>query len=893
MFRLAHDDQSQQRRIEDRRAALAELFDTKINDAEEEYRALFALHTAYAILLKFMAYRTVSDLYFKVVAQDFRSLASASNVSLRVFCSGLEDGEIFRQLKIINLLEGDFFSWYSDKKQWTSELADSIRAIVEILARYEETGNIFDSNEAPDLFRDLYQASVPQVVRSSLGEFYTPYWLAQHVLESASPANGFRALDPCCGSGTFIVAAIAKVRAECRMRGLNERDTLREILSRVVAIDLNPLGVLTTRINYFIHISNLFAKSSGSLVIPVYLGDASSIPARVVLEDVECLHHELTTLKKPVSAILPISLARDTPKFMARMLEYEQHIKARNHDAARRVLLNGIPANERKFLVRKHITELTESLIELERNGWNGIWARILSNFLTTACLGRFSVIIGNPPWIDWKNLPEQYRKRTKQVDVVKSLFSGAARTGGINLNICALISYVAMENWLESDGDLAFLMPRELANQASYEGWRRLNGKYHFLTFYDWSEAGHPFDPVTEDFMTFVIGTRERTTNYVPMIKFAKKKGAAKLPLWKSLEVAFDNLEASEEVAGQIIPNSTAFTFARDEAELHEFAIIAGQCEYIGRQGIEFYPQELLLFTYAGEGELPGTVWLQNVQVKRSKYRIPRRRVLMETSFLHPLVKGTEIEQYGHDYSGLIVAFPYTADDPMRPVSMDKLREEAPHMLHYFEENREIFEQQTRYTEKIRGDDPGEYYGRARTGPYSFANVYVAFRDNTKWGATVLTEAMMPWGKPSRFVFQKHAVSLCERSDNELIDEAEAHYICAILNTPIVERFIYATSDERSYKIRPPVFVPPYDPENDCHTRLSAISREAHNNPERIDDLRSDSERLYLSLSRDQSYDTVDARIATDQLSEIKTNPEALISGGALAKALSELESK
>lgn len=895
MFRLAHDDQSQQKRIEERRAALAQLFEIEITDAPGEYRALFALHTAYAILLKFMAYRTVSDIYLGEAGEDYRSLASASNTSLRVFCEGLEDGEIFRRLNIINLLEGDFFSWYSDRKQWTPALANSMRSILEILARYEEAGHIFDSNEAPDLFRELYQAAVPQVVRSSFGEFYTPYWLAEHVLESASPKNNWRAIDPCCGSGTFVVAAIARLRKECRARGLKDQDTLNEILSRVVAVDLNPLGVLTTRINYFIHISNLFANSDGSLVIPVYLGDAAAIPTRVTLEGVECLSYELKTLRKPITTILPISLAQDTAKFMRLMLRYEQHIKAQNHREARLVLLRGIPAAERKFLVRKAITEMTENLVELERNGWNGIWARIISNFLTTACLGRFSVVIGNPPWIDWKNLPEGYRNRVKAMCVERGLFSGAGRTGGINLNICALISYVAMTNWLDHGGRLAFLMPRELANQASYEGWRRLGGKWNFLEFHDWSKAGHPFDPVKEDFMTFIIGSDKGDTDSIPVTKFAKKKGVTGKPTdWKSRSAALENLEVSEEVAGQIIPNSTAFTFARDEAELHEFAIITGQCEYIGREGIEFYPQELFLFTFSGIGPQPGTIWLHNIQVKKSKYRIQRRRILLETTYLHPLVKGPEIDRYNHNYSGLIVAFPYDAKDPIRPIPIDELREKSPHLLNYLEQSREVIDQQTKFSDKIRGLDPGEFYGLARTGPYSFASIYVAFRDNTKWCATVLRDVEMPWGERSRFVFQNHAVSMCERRGaNDFIGEDEAHFVCAILNTPIVERFIYATSDNRSYKIRPPVFVPPYDSNDDRHARLSALSREAHSNSARVDELRSESEELYLSICQDQAYDTVDAAIANARLSEISLHPETLIRGGALAQALLELESE
>src|SRR6185437_11013101 len=123
-------------------------------------------------------------------------------------------------------------------------------------------------------------------------------------------------------------------------------------------------------------------------------------------------------------------------------------------------------------------------------------------------------------------------------------------RTGGINLNICALISYVAMTNWMQRNGRLAFLMPRELANQASYEGWRRLGGKWNFLGFHDWSNAGHPFDPVKEDFMTYVIGRAELPGRSVPVTSYRKKpKIERKASEWKSAEAA-ENLVVSHGVA-------------------------------------------------------------------------------------------------------------------------------------------------------------------------------------------------------------------------------------------------------------------------------------------------------------------------------------------------------
>ena len=879
IFRLAHDDQSQQRRIEERRAALASVFSIEIADAAGEYRALFALHTAYAILLKFIAYRTVSDIHPEQPNQDYHSLLSASDTALRGFCSALEDGELFRLLGIINLLEGDFFSWYCDRKQWTPALAASIKSILTILARYEEAGLLFDQNEAADLFRDLYQAAVPRVVRSSFGEFYTPHWLAQHVLETARPIREWRVIDPCCGSGTFVIAAIAKLRAECEAQGLRSRETLQQILSRVVAVDLNPLSVLTARINYFIHISNLLPPQLRTgLVIPVFLGDAAVIPERISIDGVDCLSLELKTLQNPIRAALPVSVVQDTPHFMQLMLTYERQINAQNCDAANAHMLGAVPASERTPGVQRIVEVLTRRLVELEARGWNGIWVRILSNFFTTACLGKFSIVFGNPPWIDWKNLPEAYRERIKTICTERGLFSGAGRTGGINLNICALIAYVSLTNWLDRNGRLAFLMPRELANQPSYEGWRRLGGKWNFLQFDNWTDAGHPFDPVREDFMTFVIASEKRRTRSVPVRDYVQDPHAEIAASdYKSLDEATEDIECRERIAGQIIPGGTAFTFADDQGELEEFALVAGNCEYIGREGIEFYPQELLLFRYSGPGPQDGTVWLRNVQVKKSRYRIQERRILVETEFLHPLAKGPEIKRFHHAYSGLVVAFPYEEADPIRPIPADQLRQRSPLLLNYYEQARRTIEQQTKFSDKIRGPEPGEFYGLARTGPYSFADIYVAFRDNTKWVASVITDREMEWGERKRFVFQNHAVSMCERRSGGLIAEDEAHFVCAILNTPIVERFIRATSDDRSYKIRPPVFVPGYDPDDDRHGALVALSRRAHAMPECCDAIRASAEQLYLSLVRTKP------RVCRNDAASRRKMPEMKVRGATV----------
>ena len=847
LFRLAHEDQSQQRRIQDRRIALGDIFRVPIEEPTMEYQALFALHTAYAIVLKMIAYRVVADVKFGQTLFDYKSLTTANADVMRAFVASLEDGELFRQIGILNLLEGDFFSWYADEKQWDNVVSDGIREILITLSRYEDTRAIFQTENAVDLFRSLYEATVPQVVRSSLGEFYTPYWLADHVLESSNPTAEWNALDPCCGSGTFLIAAIARIRRECS--GLSPKDLADAILSRVAGIDLNPLAVLTARVHVFIHIADLLDAYDDEIAIPVYLGDASNIPTRVEENGVEFIHYELKTLKTPLSINIPARMAEDALPFAKAMFEFERFIKSADYDEAKQFLVDHAAAYDDATIVKQRMGELADQIIDLEKREWNGIWARVIANFVATACIGPFTNVIGNPPWVDWKSLPSGYRDKVKSLCIDKGLFSGAGRTGGINLNVCALIAHVAATNWLAEGGHMALLMPRELANQASYEGWRRSVGGAHcaMIEFHDWSGAGHPFYPVKEDFMTFVFERNKRNQKIIPTISYSKNERREKAHLWETLEQASAFLDAEKGFAGQIVADRTGYTFARTKTNLNKYAKIAGFCPYIGREGIEFYPQELLIFTYVGPGPVAGTALMQNIQVQKSKYRIPSQKVVIETEFLYPLAKGPGILAAAYDDPEMYVVFPYDKSDPYSPISRAELKKRGKHLLSYFMKYKKILEQQTHYSDAIRAS--GEFYGLARTGPYSFEDCYVAYRDNTKWRATVITDKMTPWGDRRRFLFQNHAVSICERDDGNIITKDEAYYVAGIFNAPVVAEFIYASSDNRSFKIRPPIRIPHFDKGDKTHRDIVSLSKAMHSDADEREKTAQAIERLYLSI--------------------------------------------
>ena len=852
LFRLAHDDESQQRRIEDRRAILARIFAYSIDDAPLEYQSLFCLHTAYAIVLKMMAYRVVCDVKFSAPMQSFKSIATADSDALRAFCAALEDGDLFRQIGFLNLLEGDFFSWYADEHQWTEQIAASIQQIAETLARYEDVKEMFSETTSIDLFRLLYEATVPQTVRASFGEFYTPSWLAQHTINTTNLHEKPSTLDPCCGSGTFLVAAIATLRGA----GLRKPFTAKDIMSHVMGIDLNPLAVLTARVNYFISLADLIEEESlDSFVIPVFLGDASNVPKLVEEEGVIFISYELKTLKTPLLIALPASMCNDYESFAQIMLAFENHVKHGDFALAKDMLVEAALQSENEPIVRLRVEELADQLITLEQRGWNGIWARIITNFVATSRIGPFDSVVGNPPWIDWKSLPSGYREKVKALCIDKGLFSGAGRTGGINLNICALIAHVAATNWLAPEGTLAFLMPRELIYQSSYEGWRTSVGgdDLSLVEVHDWSKAGHPFDPVKEDFLTFVFQRGQDHAQEIPVYKYNKITKKNQASEWTSLREALDMLTIEEMSADRLIEGKSRFTIGRDSAELAKFRLIAGECSYVGREGLEFYPQELMIFRFEEVGPKPGTAWLRNIQSQKSKYKIPEQRVLVETRYLFPLVKGPGIVRMKYEDPDLYVFFPYEAEDPKAPLSQADLQDMSPLLLEYLRKFRVQLEQQTSYSDTIRG--PGEFYGVARSGPYSFQNCHVAFRDNTHWRVTVLGMKETPWGEAKRYLFQNHAVSMCERVDGQYIGHTEALFVAGILGTPIVESFIYASSDNRSFSIRPPVYVPLYDPNDAQHAKIVQLtSRALRASDDLVLEAGREIESIYLEMAGNRS---------------------------------------
>ena len=141
-------------------------------------------------------------------------------------------GQFFKEKSILNLAEPDFFSWALD----TPAEKPFLQIIDALFKRLEE----FDWNKLDeDLLKMLYQELVDPADRSGLGEFYTPDWLAEMILDDIGYKSG-SLLDPACGSGTFLFCAVRRLRDN----GIEGKGLVEHVMNSIIGLDV-PSGSRT------------------------------------------------------------------------------------------------------------------------------------------------------------------------------------------------------------------------------------------------------------------------------------------------------------------------------------------------------------------------------------------------------------------------------------------------------------------------------------------------------------------------------------------------------------------------------------------------------------------------------------------------------------------------
>ncbi len=274
------------------REPLAEIFGIPERDLDAAH-ALFALQTYFAVVTKLIAVLALS-LFVEDLELRLDEMKALDDASLHEDLEDLQRGGPFLARNLPNVLEPDVFGWFLT--DWSPPVREHLRELLERLSLYDPKTLEVSPEDARDLLKHLYQGLLPRPVRHALGQYFTPDWLAEWLLTKVGyeGERDVRLVDPACGTGTFLVLAIHRLKERLRKARVPETEILETIVSRVVGFDIDPLAVVAARTNYVLALGSLLRRPDRPLDVPVYLAD--SIVGPVQGETLETAGHlELPT----------------------------------------------------------------------------------------------------------------------------------------------------------------------------------------------------------------------------------------------------------------------------------------------------------------------------------------------------------------------------------------------------------------------------------------------------------------------------------------------------------------------------------------------------------------------------------------------------------------------
>ena len=198
----------------------------KIYGEKETNLRLYIIYT----LLYFIGLNFIS----KFILKDKKTL-SPNDLTLKKFKELEED--IKSKFRNTNIIEFEYFTpiyLLSEKEDLTifNELI------------YKISNYFFKSKINPiNIFDSLFQKIISPLFRHKSGEYYTPLFLVKKMVDETY-SFGDRVLDPCCGSGNFLVGIIKEIISQKK----SEKEKI-VALNKIWGFDINPISLYLSKIN--------------------------------------------------------------------------------------------------------------------------------------------------------------------------------------------------------------------------------------------------------------------------------------------------------------------------------------------------------------------------------------------------------------------------------------------------------------------------------------------------------------------------------------------------------------------------------------------------------------------------------------------------------------------
>jgi len=727
----------------------------------------------------------------------------------------LLSGEAFTAAGINGAVESDFFDWIVAD----SEGEELVRRIMAHVRRFRL------AEVESDVLKILYESLIDRDERHGLGEYYTPDWLAAKIVRaSVERPLEQRVLDPACGSGAFLFHAIRHYLRAADEFGQPHDLRASDICDHVAGMDIHPVAVIIARVTYLLALAPALATRKGALSIPVYLGDSMQLSISQLLGG-----KELVIRVPPPPAgdgksgekdqngreqlDFPDTFCRD-PALFDKAIERMRTGSEANmtRDQIEKALYRITEQHYRADVTHEQLLAIGDlgktylTFDKLRREGRDSVWAyvaRNLSRPLAYSAAGGWAhVLVGNPPWVAYRHMSPDLQKRFKELAKGERVYVGGKLA--TQNDLCALFTVRATMLYLRSGGRLGFVLPMAALTRGQFDLLR--GGSFHTSRI-GWDAA-------------WVMNDDLQPLFPVPSCAVFGRRTAVAKPLPDKVRVYSGTLplrDAPEAVADQrlkVVEGAPALEVAQQEG--------GSPYRKLFRNGATLFPRLFVFVERKKMGRLgadpsaPYAISRRNSQEKKPWKDLPGVENRVEAVFLRPVLLGESILPYK-------IFLPFEGVLPI--------------------------------TEKGEMLDAEAALNRGYDGLHGWMRKAEAIWNAHRAADMSLVEQFDYYGKlsvqfpikPLRVVYAKsgtHPAASVVRDRETIIEnvlywcgvssEAEAAYLCALLNSEAARRRIEAYQSRGQWGARhfdKVIFnlpIPLFDPKNKTHVALAKASLDA-----------------------------------------------------------------
>jgi hypothetical protein len=469
-----------------------------------------------------------------------------------------------------------------------------------------------------------------------------------------------------------------------------------------------------------------------------------------------------------------------------------------------------------------------QQLLMLEKDGRNGIWARFLKNMSAPTVAGRFDFVVGNPPWIRWDYLSQEYRQATLALWKEYGLFSlkgFESRLGGGKKDFSMLFTYAAADHYLKPGGTLGFLITQEvLKTKGAGEGFRRFRlgkkGKYLKITKAHDFSTFQPFADAANKTAAIFLKTGSETVYPVPYFVWTRKGKGYTIPTNMKYENIKYALKKERFEARPIRePNSSWQTLNPKSAPLLN---LKGESKYKAILGANPNPYGVF-WLEIDRVHSNGNIYVRNLS-ELGKHEIESKFSQIEPEPVYPALRGKDISRWKAtpEIYMLVVQDPETR----RGYNIHWMRVTWTRTLGYLFMHKRILEERPLF-KKFHEKQGHPFYSQFNISTDTFAPYKVVWKRMTN---DIIAAVCSVYPTPIGF---KKVIPLETTALIATSDESEAHFLCAILNSTPVRQFVKSFSASGrgfgSPSVIEHIALPKYLPENELHKQLSELSKALH----------------------------------------------------------------